>query len=171
MGPDDRPIESRTLYVGSQDFALYAIDADSGHLRWKYETGNPITTEATPVADTVYVKVDGKGLLALNTRPIHEGDRFADPIKRSGHLRWMLPNGERFLVRGEKYDFVLGPTENGALLDIYAMDEKSGKEFGRYTVSRFNLELIPSNTMDDFFYAVHGSGYIFALKDSKKPWE
>ena len=46
---------SETVYVGSDDGYLYAIDAAEGDLEWRFETGGPVESSPTVFDGTVYV--------------------------------------------------------------------------------------------------------------------
>ncbi len=43
-----------TLYIGSYDDHLYALDARTGIERWRYDVGGPIPGTATVIGNTVY---------------------------------------------------------------------------------------------------------------------
>ena len=149
------------LFIGSFDYGLYAFDADSGGLMWKYECGGVFKTPAIAKDGTVYVKTENGYLFALNVRPMHMDKGFATGEKRNGELRWKLPLGERFLVKGKERVYVLGPEK-----EIYAINEMSGEIRGRYKTDI--LKFLVTNTIDDIFYVATENGYIFALKESAK---
>jgi outer membrane protein assembly factor BamB len=55
-----------TVYVGSSDGNLYALDGLTGHLRWKFSAGAPINSSPAIGSDgTVYVAADSGLLYAL----------------------------------------------------------------------------------------------------------
>ncbi|WP_461864835.1 protein kinase domain-containing protein, partial [Thermococcus sp.] len=101
-----------TLYLGSDDYYVYALDALTGKLKWKFKTGGRV--EASPVVwgDTVYVgSLDGN-LYALDAK--------------TGQLKW------RFEALGSivsspvvEYDWVFfGSTGRF----IYAINATTGEE-------------------------------------------
>jgi outer membrane protein assembly factor BamB len=50
-----------TVYVGSEDGYLYAVDAASGEKLWQFATGDKITSSPTVADGTVYIgSHDGK---------------------------------------------------------------------------------------------------------------
>ena len=44
-----------TVYVGSTDRNVYALDAATGHVRWTYTTGGWVTSSPVMVGGTVYI--------------------------------------------------------------------------------------------------------------------
>ena len=44
-----------TVYVGSDDHKVYALDANIGRLRWSYTTGGPVDSDPAVSGGTVYV--------------------------------------------------------------------------------------------------------------------
>lgn len=71
--------DSGTVIFGADDGCVYALNAESGALRWKYETGSPVTASPLIAGRTVYVGNRG-GI-------IHAIDRA------SGVLRWRSDAG------------------------------------------------------------------------------
>jgi outer membrane protein assembly factor BamB len=151
----------KTCYVGGTDYALYALDADTGALRWKYETGAVIETPAVAVGETVYQKTEQGGLLALNVKPVHrteKGEVLGE--RRNGELRWRYPLGERFVVKTKTRVYILGPGR-----ELVGMDETSGTIKSRHSLSLFPYVL--TNTGDDILYLIHPAGHIFRCQESK----
>ena len=162
-----------SLFVGGFDHAFYAVDATSGGLLWKYETAGEIKTPAVAKDSTVYVKTEGGALFAFDALPMHrnkagkvEAPRQPNPEwpwKRNGILRWKLPMGERFLVKGKETVYVLGPNR-----EIFSMEEMAGQVRGRYPLS--TLRLVVTNPIDDILYVASPAGYVYALRESKEKY-
>ncbi len=157
------------LFVGGFDHAFYSIDATSGALLWKYETAGQIKTAAVGKDQTVYVKTEGGALFALDMFPMHRNKKGEIDIPKSGGewpwmrhgiLRWKLPLGERFLVKGKERVYVMGPNN-----EIYQMDEMTGDVIGRYPMNL--LQHIVTNPIDNILYVANSAGYVFALRESK----
>jgi outer membrane protein assembly factor BamB len=55
-----------TVYVGSGDHHVYALDAASGALRWKFETGNVVHASPAVADGVVYIGSWDRNLYALN---------------------------------------------------------------------------------------------------------
>ena len=74
-----------TVYVGSQDFKLYALDAATGAKRWEYKTGSWVESSPAIVNGVVYFGSNDGRLYALDA---HSGEKLWNfktryPIKSS----------------------------------------------------------------------------------------
>ena len=56
------------VYVGSGDSYLYAVDAASGELLWRYETGDNVGSSPAVVDGVVYFGSDDGYLYAVGAR-------------------------------------------------------------------------------------------------------
>jgi outer membrane protein assembly factor BamB len=62
-----------TVYIGSDDGNLYAIDANTGNDLWAFDTGSPVVS--SPVVDldgTIYVGSDNGNVYAINPNGIQQ---------------------------------------------------------------------------------------------------
>ena len=55
-----------SVYFGSGDHHVYAVDAGSGALRWKFETGNVVHASPAVADGVVYIGSWDRNLYALN---------------------------------------------------------------------------------------------------------
>ena len=83
----------RTLYAGSWDHKVYALNAKTGRKRWSFETDNEVNTSPARWRSTIYIASDGGTLYALNAR--------------TGKLRWSAQSNSRF---GSREFFYATPT-------------------------------------------------------------
>ena len=85
------PIESspllvgRTLYFGSWDRSVYAVNARNGRKRWWFRADDEVNTAPAFWRGTVYIASDGGTLYALDAR--------------TGRLRWSAQSNARFGAR------------------------------------------------------------------------
>ena len=57
-----------TVYVGSNDYKVYALDGQSGAKKWEFKTGSPVSSSPAIGSDgTVYVGSENKKLYAIKT--------------------------------------------------------------------------------------------------------
>jgi hypothetical protein len=54
-----------TVFVGSNDNHLYALDASSGEEQWRFQTGKAVQSSPAVVDDTVFVGSDDNSIYAL----------------------------------------------------------------------------------------------------------
>jgi outer membrane protein assembly factor BamB len=69
-----------TLYIGSGDHNVYALDAATGVLRWKFATGNVVHASPAVAGGTVYIGSWDRYFYALDAK--------------SGALRWKFQTGD-----------------------------------------------------------------------------
>ena len=55
-----------TVYIGSGDHKMYALDAATGKLRWAYRTGDWVISSPVVVGGTVYVGSGDHKVYALD---------------------------------------------------------------------------------------------------------
>ena len=106
-----------TVYFGSWDHKVYALDAANGHVRWTYTTGDAIRSLLTVVGGTVYVGSWDHKLYALDAA--------------NGHLRWAYTT-KRHVNSGPA---VVGGTVYFGDVDhkVYALDAATGHVRWTYT--------------------------------------
>ncbi len=159
----DKVLSTRILFVGGADKAFYALDADAGAILWKYECGAEFKAPAAARDGTVYVKTEEGALHAFEILPVHRDPKTGASLgpKRNGNLRWKIPLGERFIVKGRERVYVMGPNA-----EIYAIHEMTGEITGRYPLQL--VKHILTNTSDDFLYVAGPDGQVFCLRESKE---
>ena len=151
------PIESspllvrRTLYVGSWDHRVYAINARTGRKRWSFQGDNEINTSPAYAKGTVYIASDSGSLYALSAR--------------TGRMRWHASSNSRF---GSREFFYATPTVAYGRVYIgntdgtmYAYGAKTGKlRWARplgtyvYAAAAAYKRRIYTGTYDGKFYAL-----------------
>jgi outer membrane protein assembly factor BamB len=152
----------RFLFCGGLDGALYCLDANDGTLIWKYETGGWLRSSIVVKDQTVYAKTDEGALFACELEPQHRNAKTAaaEGTRRGGQLRWKIPLGERFLVKGGgDRVLVLGPES-----EIYQVVETSGEIAGRFQLKEITHVL--TNPWDSILYVATDAGAVFALEES-----
>ena len=151
------PIESspllvgRTLYFGSWDQRVYAINARTGRKRWSFQADDEVNSSAAYSKGTVYIASDGGTLYALNAR--------------TGRLRWSAQSNTKF---GSREFFYATPTvANGRVYigntdgTMYVYGARTGKlrwakPLGTYIYSAAAVwkRRVYVGTYDGSFYAL-----------------
>jgi eukaryotic-like serine/threonine-protein kinase len=138
-------------YVGSGDHDVYALDAASGRLRWKFVTGNVVHASPAVANGTVYIGSWDRFLYALDAR--------------SGALKWKFETGDDRNIYNQ-----VGIASSAAVADgmvyfgcrdskFYALDARTGRlvwkrdEHGSWVISS---------------PAVDGDSVYYTTSDSKR---
>lgn len=100
------------VYVPSTDQKLYCLDLVTGRIRWQYIAPVPLLHSPTPTADTVYIRVDGIGMIAL--------DKKADVQFRKP--RWSNADARQLLADDAKFAYFLSNAGR-----IMAIEKATGK--------------------------------------------
>jgi outer membrane protein assembly factor BamB len=121
-------LSESTIYIGSGDGSVYAIDATTGTIRWRHATGGAVAS--TPAV--------GGGLVFVNG---NDG-RFRALSAADGSLAWSVATGAAIPLKwgyesGEIY--TSSPALDGATVvfgsqdgHVYALDARTGRQRWRY---------------------------------------
>jgi outer membrane protein assembly factor BamB len=144
------------VYVGSADDYLYAINATTGALLWKYKTGAGIIDSSPAVVNgTVYVGSTDDYLYAINAT--------------NGVLVWKFKTGAAInsspaVVNGEAY---IGSTDDS----VYAVNTSTGVQTWKYaTTGQVQSSPAVSNGIvyigsnDDYLYAINATTGVLSWK-------
>lgn len=107
-----------TVYFGSGDHHIYALDASSGHLRWKYQTNDVVHSSPAISKGVLYVGCWDGILYAINAKSGHELWKFATGVDPT-HFMQGIP-GSPAVAEG----IVAFGSRDGL---IYALEAVSGK--------------------------------------------
>ena len=137
------------VYFGSGDGNIYALDAASGSLRWKYQTGNVVHASPAVAGGVVYVGSWDSYFYALDAR--------------TGRLKWRFHAGEDPAIHNQ-----VGFQSSAAVADgtvyvgcrdsnLYALDAATGTRRWRFSTGLSWVITSP---------AVHDGKVFFATSDS-----
>ncbi len=138
------------VYVGDGGNHLYALNADTGVLLWKYTVGNYVDSSPTVANGIVYFGVyySDHNLYALDAN--------------TGALLWSYPTDSRLsspaVANGIVY---VGSTDN----TLYALNATTGALVWQYTISNF-VEINSSPAVVNgvvYFGSGDGEGNVYAL--------
>ncbi len=152
-------LDDGVLYVGNLDHHLYAIDAHSGAMWWRFKTDGPVTSSPQVQDGVIYFGSNDGNLYALDgaTREViwkvltrdwvNSSPRLADGViyvgsndrhvyaisADLGHLKWKAEiKGPAIAIPAvyQNLVFAAGSSGDGA---IYALERDDGAVFWRYT--------------------------------------
>jgi outer membrane protein assembly factor BamB len=105
-------IQNVTVYVGSDDGNLYALDANTGSLRWKFTTGGPVMSSPTINDGIVYVGSNDQRLYAIDGL--------------NGSLNWTFTTSSPLTSAPTVANGIVYIAGSGFDSYIYAIDESTG---------------------------------------------
>jgi outer membrane protein assembly factor BamB len=127
-------VSGGTVYVGSADRFVYALNAADGAVRWRYKTGGAVNSSPAVAADTVFVASADGNLYALGASDGRLQWKFAT----AGERRFTAPGIHGATPRTESmpdpFDvFLSSPTVVAGIVyfgsgdhHVYAVDASSG---------------------------------------------
>jgi len=116
--------DEESIFIASEDHALYCLNRHSGSLRWKWLGANVSLVEAPKItSDTVYQPFAGM-LAAID--------------KSTGEERYRVVGAERFLTRVGQRDYLKMPGDS-----IAVVDSSTGAELTTLHTPLF--QFLPSN--------------------------
>ncbi|TKX74224.1 pyrrolo-quinoline quinone [Halorubrum sp. GN11_10-6_MGM] len=105
-----------TLFVGSTDGTVYALEAETGRERWQFTTDDTVVSSPTVVDKTVFVGSDDGNVYALNAA--------------SGERQWHFETGESVQSSPTVADQTVFVKSNDGI--VYALNATSGESQWRY---------------------------------------
>jgi outer membrane protein assembly factor BamB len=160
LAPTGGPVRSTpavagdTVYFGSADGALHAVDSRSGRERWRFATAGPISSSPAVAQGTVFFTSRDRHLYAVDAE--------------SGRQRWRFAMGEDLpFIWGWDY-FLSSPALDGGRVyvgsgdgHVYAVDARSGREAWRFKTGG-RVRSSPA-VADGSVYAGSMDGRLYAL--------
>ena len=149
--------EDGTVYVGSNDNKLYAVDGETGKHKWEYETGGGVHSSPAIGADgTVYVGSNDKYVYAL------DGE--------TGEKKWQYKTRGAVSsspVIGEDRTVYVGSNDN----KLYAIDGETGNQKWEYETGE-DVRSSPAIGADGTVYVGSNDKYVYALdgETGEKKW-
>ena len=153
-GDSSPAVSGGAVYVGSSDYNVYALDAETGEVKWTHKTGGWVYSSPAVSGDVVYVGSSDSNVYALNAT--------------SGEVKWMHETGGLVMS---------SPAVSGGVVyigshdkKVYALNATSGEvkwtRKAGYAIASSpavsgGVVYILSN--DDMAKVSHTSGKVYAL--------
>ncbi len=181
-----------TVYIGSVDGYLYAIDAGTGSELWRFKTQSWIESSAAVTGGVVYVGSDDGGLYALDADTgsklwVHNaryGVRSSPAIAdgkvyfgtgefkvyalnaQTGEIIWDFEAGGNILASPVVANGIVYIGEMGDFL--YALDARTGKK--RLEFKAYGGVSSSASVIGDTVYFINRKGIIFAIDGTARNW-
>jgi outer membrane protein assembly factor BamB len=138
-------VVGETVYTGSEDGTVYALNATTGDKRWQFETGTDVDSSPTITDGTVYVGSNNGNVYALDARTGDKEWRF-----ETGDTVWSSPTVEEGIV-------YVGSADG----NLYAIDDETGTE--RWRVDTGAISSSSPTVVDETVYVGSNSGTLYAV--------
>jgi outer membrane protein assembly factor BamB len=135
-----------SVFAASKDTNVYRLDARTGKLVWKYQTGAMLERGPQVAQEVVYQYARNEGLSAIN--------------REDGKFLWQLADGIDLLAEANGKAYVI--TKVGTLV---VMDNKKAKQ--QYSVDLSGVSRYAANVADSKIYIADKSGRIACLKPAR----
>jgi len=146
-----------TLFVGSSDGHLYALDAESGRLVWDFDSGSPIASSPAVTGGVVLVgSRDGvlHGISASDGTPLWHRKTGPDLPLPWGYEGWDYILSSPTVVGGTAY---WGSGDG----NVYAVDPRTGEEIWRFATEG-RVRSSPA-VADGLLVVGSSDGFVYAL--------
>jgi outer membrane protein assembly factor BamB len=143
----DVKVDESGVYVASTDSKLYALDRGNGKVLWQYFGGKPITSSPHVTANTVYINVPDKGLVAIEKG---KGEFNRQP-------KWISKDARKFLAEDDRHTYL--SMRDGK---IQAVDRATGKVL--FVSKGPGFDVFVNNPKDNIIYAARKDGTVYAIK-------
>lgn len=148
-------VDNGTVYIGSGDHNVYAIDAAGGALRWKFTTANVVHASPAVWNGTVYIGSWDRYFYALD--------------ERTGAVRWKFQTGD-----DRKYYNQVGIAGSAAIADgkvyfgcrdsfLYALDARTGKFLWKHDEHGSWVIASPAIARGSVFYTTSDEKMFYGL--------
>ncbi len=146
-------VADQTVYAGSGDGNVYALDARTGDVRWKFKTGDVVHASPAIANGTVYVGSWDRYFYALDAA--------------TGHLRWRFLTGDDRAIHNQ-IGIQSSAAVGGGLVyfgcrdsHLYALDAASGQL--RWSIPTHGSWVIASPALraHDLYFATSDSGLFY----------
>jgi eukaryotic-like serine/threonine-protein kinase len=155
-------VAQSTVYFGSGDGHVYAVDAASGDLRWKFQTGDVVHASPAYAQGVLYFGSWDSYLYAVDAT--------------TGQEKWRFKSGEDPMIHNQ-VGFQSSPAVVGGVVyvgcrdaNLYAIDAASGKEKWRYPTSGSWVVSSPAVSGGRVYFGTSDSSlYLVLDADTGKP--
>jgi outer membrane protein assembly factor BamB len=147
-----------TVYVGSGDGNIYALDAASGSLRWKFRTGNVVHASPAVANGTVYIGSWDSFFYALDAK--------------SGKERWRFKTGEDHDIANQVGIQASATVADGVVYfgcrdsNLYALDAATGAKKWAFS-NKGSWVISTPIAMDGTLYFATSDSGLFHAVDAK----
>ena len=148
-------VERGVVYFGSGDGNVYAVDATSGALKWKFKTGDVVHASPALANGTLYIGSWDSYFYAIDTA--------------TGRQKWRFKTGEDHKIYNQVGIQSSAVVVNGVVYfgcrdsKVYAVDAATGKERWSYSNKGSWVIATPIVRADTLYFSTSDSGMFQAV--------
>lgn len=181
-----------TVYIGSRDYNLYAVDIDTGIEKWRHQAESWIESSPAIVDGTVYIGSNDGRLYSLDAETGKIRWTFqsgmvvkSSPAYADGRIYFGNGNYNIYCVDAESGELIWeyltdGPIFHGPVVAngivyvgtygdyTHALDAVTGRLRVRYDV--YGTAYGPPAVQGDMVYVVNSKGFLFVFDGSARSW-
>jgi outer membrane protein assembly factor BamB len=160
-------VDGHSVYCSTLSGTFFCLDKNSGKVKWKYFSGDPLEFGPQITDTTVYQYVPSLGLTALEkTKKMTLGDEETVEESPVHSPKWSLGSAGRVLGEDDQFVYVvLGRPDTTR--GVAAVDKETGKI--KFRTHRRDLAFITSQPKGAMIYGVTVNGLVVALKPVSEP--
>ncbi len=144
---DPKVSEANLVIVPTLDYSVYAFEASSGVMRWRFNAGEPVTQTAWPTGEQVLVFTDRNGMRVLDGS--------------SGVPAWQLEGGRDYVAADPETITVLTDEH------VMAVLERDKGEVRLAVPLRPSAVVAQNGSLDGTVYVTTPTGVLVALRQTK----
>jgi outer membrane protein assembly factor BamB len=161
-------VVSGTIYFGSYDGMVYAVDAETGTQLWAFPTGSPVRSSPAVDGRMVYVGSNNGNVYALDANTGEKQWQF--PAKLPVFSSPSVMNGVVYVGSGstDQVDLSRDPTKDAGI--IFALDAKTGTERWSFSTPGIVLSSPAISGNMVFFGSWDGGVYALNAESGQECW-
>ena len=140
-------VDEYGVYAAGTDGTLYALDRNTGRIRWRFLAGESLFSSPVPLGSYVYQSIPGQGVAAINK---------TDGSTNSRQPAWVAENAKGVLSHDDRHVYLL-LNDNG----IGAFDKESGEML--FKTQRNDFVRFARNTEGARIFAATADGQVVAI--------
>jgi len=160
-------VDNHSCYCATISGTFYCLDKNTGKLKWRYFSGQPLEFGPQVTDSAVYQYVPGQGLTALDkSKKITLGDQETVDEAPFHSPKWSLKSAGRILAEDDQFVYVvLGRPDQ--MRGLAAVNKETGEI--KFTTHRRDLVLVTCQPKAAMIYGVTEDGLVVAMKPVSEP--
>ncbi len=164
-------VTADTVYVGSQDKCLYAVERAAGRQRWRFETGGAVDSSPAVAGGLVFITSWDGRVYAVDAATGHERWRFETGGEKRFGAVGLYGMGPQGVYVEDDFDYYLSsPLVQAGVVyvgsgdgHVYALDAATGKQRWAFDAKSSWVLTSPAVANGTVFFGTSDSQLFFAV--------